>query len=222
MVYRLLWSHQLADQLSENDKVFNDLLTAAVDFPNHLQFDNAKGIKGEVAATGTYKNLIVLDASDIVQLGVAGTIVAVPADPTTNLGVATKAYVDGVQMFQTQPKVGVATGAGASFTTILSLTSTTRGRLKSIVHIRPGTGGSSTVTVRITIDGGAAVTITSSSVAIDKCRALSPGLVWTGTDQTYEGDASTICDISFNTSILVEATAEGNAGTLNIGYEKIP
>src|SRR3990167_989930 len=121
------------DQLAENDKVFNDLLTAAADIPNNLQFDNNNGLKGEIAAGSTYKNLIKLDASNIVQLSESGTEVRVPADPSNVLGVATKQYVDGVQMFQTQAKVSAAgSGSSGSYLTVLSLSATTRGRIKAM------------------------------------------------------------------------------------------
>ncbi len=138
-VYKGLLTHQNMDQLGENDKVANDLLTAVTDFANFLQFDNTKGIKGEVAATGSYKKLILLDASDKIQIGEAGTEVRVPADPTNVLGVATKQYVDGVQMFETQPKVSASSGINASYVTILSLTATTRGHIRSLA-ITGGTG----------------------------------------------------------------------------------
>ena len=62
--YKKLWSHQDADKLGENDKVFNDLLTAVTDFANNLQFDNNKGIKGEIAAGSTYVKPIKLGASN--------------------------------------------------------------------------------------------------------------------------------------------------------------
>src|SRR3990167_7331548 len=100
--YKGLITHQNLDSAAENDKVFNDLLTAVTDFANNLQFDNNKGITGEIAAGSTYKNLIKLDASNIVQLAESGTEVRVPADPTNVLGVATKQYVDANQMLQTQ------------------------------------------------------------------------------------------------------------------------
>lgn len=222
MVYKMLLTHQIADQLAENDKVFNDLLTAVADFANFLQFDNTKGIKGEVAAGGTYKSLVVLDASNIVQLGQSGTEVRVPADPSNALGVATKQYADGVQMFRTQAKVSASSGTSGAYLTILNQAATTRGRIKTI-SMGQGTLGPGTVSVRITIDGGSAVTITSSAIADNNWRGLLPGLLWSTADQANENLTSTLIHISFNTSILIEATsANANAATITIVYEKIP
>ena len=65
--YKSLLTHQRMDQVGENDKVFNDLLNAVTDFDNNLNFNNAKYLQGEIAAGSTYKKLIGLDASNIVQ-----------------------------------------------------------------------------------------------------------------------------------------------------------
>ncbi len=216
----------MADALAESDATFNSLLTAASDFDNFLQFNNTKGIKGEVAAGGTYKSLVVLDSGNVVQLAEAGTEVRVPADPTNVLGVATKQYVDGVQMFQTQPKVSATPGLSGTFATILNLTATTRGRVKSI-SFKTGSGGTSTTSgVRITIDGGTPITIAPVVEPIaDNWRALGAGLVFSTADSAAEeGLGSTNIDIAFNTSLLIEASTKFAAGTplCKVVYEKIP
>lgn len=226
MVYRLLFTHQIADQLAENDKVCYDLLTAAVDFNNFLQFNNTKGIKGEVAAGGTYKSLVVLDSGNVVQLGEAGTEVRVPADPSNALGVATKQYVDGVQMFQTQAKVSASPALSSAFATILNIAATTRGRVKSI-SFKTGSGGTVTVSaIRITIDGGTPVTISPDvEPAADNWRSLNVNLLWSAADAaTEEGLGSNNIDIAFNTSLLIEASTRFAAGTplCKVVYEKIP
>ena len=207
------------DQLGENSKVFNDLLTEITDLDN-IRHNNAKGPKGEVAAGGSYKKLILLDASNIVQLAESGTEVRVPADPTNVLGIATKQYVDGVQMFQTQPLVSGATGATNFYTTILNLAATTRGHIRALYAVNGGVGG--TISVRITIDGGTPIVYTTSAIIASNYRGLQPNLTWSPTDQTNANLVSFLTDIAFNSSILIEFSASQNAGTGYVVYDKIP
>lgn len=220
--YRSLLTHQLQDALAENDKVFNDLLTAVTDFDNNLRFNNAKYLQGEIAAGSTYKKLIGLDASNIVQLSESGTEVRVPADPSNALGVATKQYVDGVQMFQTQPLVsGVGTNA---YVTILSLSATTRGHIRAL-YVKKGGGSVDNILVRITIDGGTPVVYTFSTVTPSKYRALQPNLTTSTTDQASADLVSFLLDIAFNSSLLVECADNHGAGdtsTCYVVYDKIP
>lgn len=220
-VYRLLLTHQLMDQLAENDKVFNDLLTAVTDFDNNLRFNNAKYLQGEIAAGSTYKKLIGLDSSNVVQLGESGTEVRVPADPTNALGVCTKQYAEALQMFQTQA-VATATpgGGGPTFVTILSRSG--RGHLRSL-SLQMHSGGTGTPYVRITIDGGAAVTISGSTTTASTWRALTPNLVWSETDRTNDGDETYLLDIAYKTSILVEVSnAVVSGGTARLVHDIIP
>ncbi len=210
--------------MAENDAVFNDLLTEVTDFANHLRFNNTKGLKGEVAAGGSYKQMIQLDASNVVQLGEAGTEVRVPQDPVNALGVATKAYVDGVQMFQTQPKV-VANGGGSSaYATILNLTATTRGRVRAI-HAQKGNSSNYSLTIRITVDGGTPVVIaTVANPALSTFRGLQANLVWSETNQATADRGAFLIDIAFNASLLIEGMTEtgGSPPVFTVVYEIIP
>ncbi len=221
-VYRGLLTHQQMDQAAENDKVFNDLLTSVTDFANFLHFDNTKGVKGEVAATGSYKKLVVLDAGNVAQLGEAGTEVRVPADPTNALGVATKQYVDGVQMFQTQ---AIASAAASGLTTILNLTATTRVRLHAVWVVQAG--GTSTWRVKITVDGTVVIDDTSATtlVAGDVGHLAANGRV-TDDGTVDDGFAGDLIEICGNSTFKIEADANvsagGASGTVFALYSKIP
>lgn len=221
--YRTLFTHQLADALAESDATFNNLLTEVTDLDN-IRHNNAKGPKGEVAAGGTYKKLILLDASNIVQLGEAGTEVRVPADPTNVLGVATKQYVDGVQMFQTQPRVSASSGVNDAYATLLNVTAA--GHLRAITMTVDGSsGGNDIQSVRITIDGGTPVVYADAgSTAINETSALMPDLTFVDTNVGPALPAHAILlDIAFNTSILVETkTPDPNASVSVVVYDKIP
>lgn len=222
-VYRLLLTHQLMDQLAENDKVFNDLLTAVTDFDNNLRFNNAKYLQGEIAAGSTYKKLIGLDASNIVQLGESGTEVRVPADPTNALGVATKQYVEAFQVFQTQPAATATPGGGGpTYVTLLSRSG--RGHLRALTMLN-GAGSAATAYVRITIDGGSAVVYNAATnFANGTYRYFMPNLKWNETDQATDGVLGLpLLDIAYNTSILVEVSnAVGAGGTARLIHDIIP
>lgn len=220
--YKKLISHTDMDKLGENDKVFNDLLTATTDFNNHLRFNNTKGITGEIAAGSTYKNLIQLDASNIVQLAESGTEVRVPADPTNALGVATKQYVDAVQMLQTQAVATGSPGNGA-LATILSLSATTRGQVHAIWYAN-GAGGTNAIRVKITIDGTVVVDETSpQTVTASFFLSLEPNTRWPDSvGQSAEGTTTRLINLRFNSTLLIEASKSENTGTLKVLYSKIP
>ncbi|MBS3927812.1 MAG: hypothetical protein KGZ65_04390 [Sphingomonadales bacterium] len=209
------------DQLAENDKVFNNLLTAAADMPNFLQFDNTFGVKGEIAAGSTYKKLILLDASNVVQLGESGTEVRVPADPSNALGVATKQYVDGVQMFQSQAIVTVNSGLTGSFATILSLSATTRGVVHAIWI--DTAGGSSTCRIKVTVDGTLIIDDTSGALTNNRFYAMRANGNIETTASTDAGDAGHPLEIRFTSTLLIEATSgDGNSRAISVRYSKIP
>jgi hypothetical protein len=222
-VYKSLLTYQLCTSLATNDKLFNDELTGAISIPNDVKLGNARALRGEVVATGTWRTLAQLDASNIVQIGDAACETRVPADPTNVLGIATKQYVDGVQMFHTQPKVTVTSGSAGAFVTVLSLTATTRGHLLAITGKADATGNDA-CRLRITIDGGTPVTIISTTnPAANKWRGLTPPLVWSTVDQATEDLAAYLLNISFNSSILVEAAYNNGAATYacSVLYDKI-
>lgn len=221
-VYKKLITHQLLDQHGENDKVFNDLLTAVTDFSVNLKFDNNKGITGEIAAGSTYKNLLKLDASNIAQLGESGTEVRVPADPTNALGVATKQYVDATQMLQTQAKVAASSGASGTLATILNLAATTRGVVRALYGTNGG-GAAHTLRVKITVDGTVVIDKTSAAWA-STYRKFLPGHEWDVADFAAEDDAAdALLAIHFNSSLLIEAASStATVDTVSVVYAKIP
>lgn len=219
-VYRKLITHQLLDQAAENDKVFDDLLTAAVDFDNDLRFNNAKAIAGEIAAGGTYKDLAQLDSNDVCQLGQSGTEVRVPADPTNVLGVATKQYVDALTMFQTQQVTSATAGVSNAFNTILSVTG------QGIVHAVWFLANQTTpTTIKITIDG--TLVFTTNAIPMtnnDWGHMTEHGFL---VDDNTTSEISVISlpiDFRFNTSLLIEAAiALGNGGsTVKVLHSEIP
>ncbi len=224
--YKALFTTQLATDLALNDKLFNDQLTGAVDIPNDLHLGNAKFLRGDVVATGTWRKLIGLDAGNIVQVGDAATEVRLPADPVNVLGAATKQYVDGVQMFETQPKVSGSAGANSTYATIVNLTATTRGRVVAINMQQNTSAAGGFMGVRVTIDGGTPFTIaTPGTPGASKYRGVGGSLAFSSTDQTNEGDVSALIGIAFNTSLLIEATTANTISgtcTCNVVYEKIP
>lgn len=221
--YKSLITHQLLDQHAENDKVFYDLLFGSTDIANDVKFDNAKYIKAEIAAGSTYRKLIGLDASNIIQIGESGVEVRIPADPTNALGVATKQYVDAIQMFQDQAEVSVATLSG-SLVTLLSLSATTRGVLKALWVARSSTTAG-TCRVKITVDGTVVIDETSDSIGAGVHRYLTAQGLWNATDVTAEGNAGALANIFFNSTLLVEVLhAGGGAGTSTFyaRYAKVP
>mgnify|MGYP001558524310 FL=1 len=220
--YKQLFTHQLADQIGENDKVFYELLFGTTDMDNNFKFNNAKYIQGEVAAGGTYKKIAGIDASNIVQLGESGTEVRVPADPSNALGVATKQYVDGVQMFQTQAIVSAAPNGSGTLATILSLSATTRGRLHAIWHLKGSQPG--TLRVKITLDGTVVIDNTSPSIALAEYVAMKAnGELW-DTNSADDGDAAFLIELPFNSTCLIEAAISdaGSNSTVKVLYSKIP
>ena len=128
-------------------------------------------------------------------------------------------------MYETQPKVSAACGVTGTYATILNLTATTRGRIATIAMLADSVVGG-TFSIRLTIDGGTPVVITSTAVGVSKYRAILPNLLWNTTDQATEDLVASLLRITFNTSLLVEATTSGSPGgptpTCNIVYEKIP
>lgn len=222
-VYKKLLTYQDMSNNAINDKLFNDQLTGAIDIPNDLKLANAKYLRGEIAATGTWYKLCGLDAGNIVQLGDALTEVRVPADPTNALGVATKQYVDAKEMYQTQPKVAATGGANNVYANVLNITK--KGRVQTLSVLDGGGGGAGGVaTIRITIDGGTPVVIATSSIAANKYRFLQANLIFNASDQSTEDLVSSLLEIGFNTSLLIESKS-GNALTgdvVNIVYEIIP
>lgn len=217
-VYRLLLTHQLMDQLAENDKVFNNLLTAATDFDNNLRFNNAKYLQGEIAAGSTYKKLIGLDASNVVQLGESGTEVRVPADPTNALGVATKQYVEALQMFQLQARATVSIGA-AGRTTAINIT----GRV--IIHaitLKPTAGTDASATVWVTVDG-TELSFSSPTIAAGEFGALQGNFTMKDMNTAVENDAGALVHFPCNTSMKVEAQCGGgDTMDLTVVYSKVP
>ena len=151
-VYKLLLTFQDMDKLAESDKTFNNLLTAVDDFSVNLKFDNNKGITGEIAAGSTYKQLIKLDTSNIVQLGESGTEVRVPADPTNVLGVATKQYVDDTLMLGLIAKLRV-TSTSISNADVLNITAV--GRLRALSQYSNTAVGAEYPDLTLTVDGTA-------------------------------------------------------------------
>ena len=220
--YKALLTHQRCDQLAESDKVFNDLLTEITDLDN-IRHNNAKGPKGEVAAGGSYKKLILLDSGNVVQLGESGTEVRVPADPTNALGVATKQYADGVNLLQTQPRVSVTSGASGSYVTILNATAKGHVRCLYIRAISTG-GGNDIMSIRITIDGGTPVVYADAgNTAASDISAMTPDLILQDTNALVSVNAHAILiDIAFNTSMLIEAqTAETTGDICVCVYDKV-
>ncbi len=220
-VYKSLLTYQLMADLAVNDKLFNDQLTGSLDVPNDLHLANAKYLRGDVAATGTWYKLIGLDASNIVQVGDALTEVRLPADPTNVLGAATKQYVDGAQMFETQPKVSGTAGGSGTYATILNLTATKRGHIRALT-VKANSNGDN-ISIRITIDGGTPVVITVNTVSTNSWRGLLEVLLFSSTDLLATEDlVSSLLDISFASSLLVEASSNnGIAATVHIVYDKI-
>ena len=220
-VYKALITHQRMDQLGENDKVFNDLLTAVTDFANFLQFNNTKGIKGEIAAGSTYKSLVVLDASNVLQLGESGTEVRVPADPSNALGVATKQYVDAIQMLQTQAEVSGNSGTSGTLATVLSLSATTRGQVHAIYGLMAG--ASITLRLKITIDGVVVIDDTSPSTVAGDYNYLAPNGKVADSNSTEDSLVGHLINLRFNSSLLIEAATDNStAVAVKVLYSKIP
>jgi len=219
--YKKLLTHQLMDQLAENDKVFNNKQTGAADFADIIKFDNTKGIAGEVAAGGTYKNLVTFDSSNVVQLGESGIEVRVPADPSNNLGVCTKQYAEALQMFQTQANGSGSSGVSGSLSTILSVAATTRGVLLAVWGKR--TSSAHTVSVQVTVDSVVVSSEASPTIAQNDYWYLGANGVPVDSNSTAEGDAQNLINMPFNTSLLLEATSgDANAQTVQYLYAKVP
>lgn len=213
MAYKALWTHQLGQALADNDLLFNDLLTAVTDFANELHFNNNVALAGEVAAGGSYIDLVKIDASNVVQLGQAGYEVRVPADPTNDLGVCTKQYAEALQMFSTQAEVSGAVPNGGA--TLLNVTD--RGILHMASIKGTGDAGGATVGISVTIDGVGVYsgTIISASGNVNYAAQVGGNLATTGTS-TYE--VTPELNWRFNTSCVVAFSNTG--ATLTTGKVK--
>ena len=220
MAYKALWTHQLGQALADNDLLFNDLLTAVTDFANELHFNNNVAIAGEVAAGGSYVDLVKIDASNVVQLGQAGYEVRVPADPTNDLGVCTKQYAEALQMFSTQAEVSVSIAVGGA----TGLNYTGRGILHMATIIGSGGDpGATTMGISVTIDGVTVYSGTHLSTDGFVHWPAQVGAALAGGAGTDYSDVVDELNWRFNTSCVVAfSNSAGAAKVAKIKYSIIP
>lgn len=213
--YKTLLTYQLMTNLANNDKLFNDQLTAAMAIPQSLLIANTFGISAKESG-GTARNLIKFDGSNVIQLGAAAAAdVRVPADPTDVLGVATKQYVDGQQVLQLQALVSGSSGINGSFATILNYTG--KGECHAI-YVAGGTNNGA-AEIKITVDGTLVLDITSISITSGNFLGLQANLTWQGTLQANASLVSFLLRIPFKTSLKIEvACANSAAQTVNVAY----
>ncbi|GAF72907.1 unnamed protein product, partial [marine sediment metagenome] len=205
--YGDLAAWQRMDELAHNDDFFNDLLTGAQDIDNNLNFNNAKYIRGEVFATGAWKNLIGLDGSDVCQVGVAGTEVHLPQDPVSALGAVTKQMLEAATMFQFQAIASGSEGLSGSLLTILNIASG-KGIIHGIYAKKATTNG--TLRIKITIDGSANIDDTSGDIPINDIGVMTPYGTMEDTDYAdlevaIKAGVPFLIHIPYNASIKVEA-----------------